>query len=423
MNKYAIKLKDNENMDFRLPKRIRVTQMQSKLPNITSEKNLRELIYNSIENSEGYSIKEFLDLSQPIIIIVDDHTRKTPTLPAIEILYKKLKQIGVKDDQISILVSSGTHRKMKKEELYARIGKLLDILNVVQHDCYDTENLFFAGNIDGIPIFLNKLLQQKANVIGIGSIVAHKFSGWSGGGKIVCPGVTGYKTILLSHKKAIMEEQIIPGQHNNWFRTFINKVSRIAGLKYLINFIPGIDGVFGLLAGEPDLVHNKGIKVAKKNLTYLFEDRFDIAIISAYPATNDLWQGGKGFYLGDMVVKVGGTIILVTPLDEGKGDHPDFLSMLDKDSVQIKNLIDKNKISDPLAAVAAYAVRNINEHCTLRIVSPNSAIQHKMILNHEIADDFQKVFDESLNEDVNNIAIINDIYLLPEKIVKNQCNK
>ena len=414
MNKYTIKLEDYKFLNFKLPKSIRVIQMKSKLPTISSEEDIKKAIYKALDNSEGCSLKEVVDLSRPIVIIIDDHTRPTPVLPAIEILYEKLQQIGVKNEQISILVSNGTHRKMKKEELYIRIGNLLDILNVVQHDCYNAENLFLSGRIDGIPIILNKLLQHAGTVIGIGSIIAHKFSGWSGGGKIICPGVTGYKTIFLSHRKAIVEEQIIPGLHNNWFRYFIDKVGRLAGLKYIIDFIPGIDGVFSILAGESDAVLNKGIKIAEENLVNWFENRFDIAIISAFPATTDLWQSGKGFYLGDIVVKDGGTIILVTPLDEGKGDHPDFLSILDMESLRIKNLLDQNLINDPLAAVAGYAVRNIADRCNLRIISTNTDFQNIRILDHEITNDIQKVINESLTQDTSDIALLNDIYILPK---------
>lgn len=418
-NKYNLKLKSSTSLNFELPKSTQVIQLKSKLPTISSEKNFKKAIYKAIENSEIYSLKEVVDKKKPIVIIIDDHTRKTPVFEAIEILYEKLQQMGVKNNQIFILVSSGTHRKMKQEELYKRIGYFSDILTIVQHDCYDIENLFLAGNIDGIPIILNKLLQQEATIIGIGSIVAHKFSGWSGGGKIVCPGVTGYETILLSHRKAIIEYQIVPGMRNNWFRTFIDRVSDLAGLKYTINFVPGINGFFDVFAGEPDAVLAKGIEIANENFFNWVGSRCDIAIISAFPATIDIWQSGKGFYLGDMVVKDKGTIILVTPLDEGKGDHPDFLSMLNIEPFRIKNILEQNLITDPLAAVAAYAVRNIAERCVLRIVSTNSTIQHEKILNHEVTDNFQNVIDESLSRNDSDVVIFHDIYVLPEQTVKN----
>lgn len=415
MNRYKIKLKEDKFLNFELPKSIRVSQMKSKLPTISGEKeDMKKEIYKALDNSEGLSLKEAVDLSRPVVITIDDHTRETPVLPAIEILYEKLQQIGVKNEQIYILTSNGTHRKLKKKELYSRIGNLLDTLTVVQHNCYEEENHFLSGYIDGIPIILNKLLQRAGSIIGIGSIMAHKFSGWSGGGKIICPGVTGYKTIFLSHRKAIVEEQIIPGMRNNWFRSFIDKVSKSAGLKYVINFVPGIDGVFSVFAGEPDAVLNKGIKIAENNFINWFDNRFDIAIISAFPAITDFWQSGKGFYLGDMIVKDGGTIILVTPLDEGLGDHPNFMSILDMDSYQIKHSLNQNLIADPLAAVAAYAIRNIANRCTLRIISTNPVIQNIRILDQEITSNIQNILNESLNQDTSDIALLNDIYILPK---------
>lgn len=394
--------------------------MNSNLPAISNTKhiNIKKAINNALNNSAVYRLEEVINLKNKVVIIIDDYTRQTPVLPAVEILYDKIKSMGVKNEQFFILISSGTHRKMKKKELYQRLGNLTDVIKVVQHDCYDKNNLFSAGDIDGIPVDLNKLLQYDANVIGIGSIMAHKFSGWSGGGKIICPGVTGYETIFLSHKKAIIEEQISPGQSNNWFRTFINKVSQIAGLKYIINFIPGINGFFSVLAGAPKAVLNKGIKVARKNLTNWFEDRFDLAVVSAYPATYDLWQSGKGFYLGDIVTKDGGVIILVTYLNELEGGHPEFLSLLDLEPQRIKKLLDKNLINDPLAAVAAYAVSNINKRCILRVVSANSDAQQVKILGHKITDDLQMLIDKALNKGTKNVVIIDDIYVLPEKVLR-----
>jgi len=179
----------------------------------------------------------FIDLKKPVVIIVDDHTRGTPVKSVLPFLWNNLKKIGVVQSQVTILVANGTHRHMTNEELREKLGEFLDMFNVVQHDC-DKENLM-VGTKDGIPIYLNKLVVKTPNVLGIGSVVAHKFSGWSGGSKLICPGVSGYETIFLTHERAIVEEKIKLGQKDNWFRSFMNYVSKLANLKFLVNFVTG----------------------------------------------------------------------------------------------------------------------------------------------------------------------------------------
>ena len=131
--------------------------MKSRLPAIPSSdtENMKKVIHHALNNSKVYSLNEFIDLRKKVIIVIDDYTRNTPILPSIEILYEKLRLIGVKNEQIFVLTSNGTHRKMNKEEIYQRLGSLSDVIKVVQHDCYDKNNLFYVGDIDGVPVTLN----------------------------------------------------------------------------------------------------------------------------------------------------------------------------------------------------------------------------------------------------------------------------
>lgn len=388
--------------------------MQSQLPRLSKDREaLRPAIANALDHSHGYALREVVKLDQPVLIVVDDHTRGTPVLPTLEVLYERLREIGVKDEQLTILIAAGTHRAMTDDELRQRLGQFFDLLHVEQHNCHAANHLFSAGEIENIPIMLNTLIQQAGTVIGIGSIVAHKFSGWSGAGKIICPGVASYQTIFLSHRRALVEEFIQPGMSTNWHRTFIDQVAKLAGLNYLINYVPGVGGIFDVLAGEPETVLKQAINLAKDQLAVPFQQRFDIVVISAFPGTTDLWQSGKGFYTGNMLVKDGGTIVLVSPLDEGLGDHPAFISTLEMDLPQIQQFLYQEAVPDPLASAAAYAVREIATRCTLRIVSTNQQLQHRHMLEHEIIADIQQVINESVTPATRNLVICQDVYVLP----------
>lgn len=375
---------------------------------------LRKAVGEALDSARGRSLVQAVDARRRVVIVIDDHTRGTPTSLALEVLYERLRSIGVSDGQMMILVSAGTHRTMTDQEIRARTGSVGKSLEVVQHNCTDSRELYLAGEIDSIPVWLNRHLRDAGAVIGIGSLVAHKFSGWSGGAKIICPGLAGYETIYRCHYTSIVEERIVPGQRENWFRSFINKVGDLAGLNFCLNFVPTIDGIAGLTAGDPRAVLERNIALAEDGMAACFVEKPDLVIVSAFPSTSDLWQSGKGFYIGEMLVRDGGTLALVTPLEEGLGDHPDFLSLLERSPSEILNLLDAKKLLDPLAAVAAYAIRRIGERCRLRIVTSNESLHGHFMLGATITGDLQSVADEVLRSGGESVALINDSYVLPD---------
>jgi len=374
---------------------------------------LRKALDASLSSSHGRRLEELIDRRRRVIIAIDDHTRGTPTATALETLSERLKAIGVGEAQTTILVSAGTHRPMTENELKEKAGGLYGRVEIVQHDCLDDAELYKAGEIDGIPVRLNRRLKEAGAVIGIGSLVAHKFSGWSGGAKIICPGLTGYETVYRCHYKSIVEERIVPGQRSNWFRSFIDRVGDLAGLKFCVNFIPTIGGIVGITAGEPRLAFGGGVSTAENFMSTRFEKKYDTVIVSSFPATTDLWQSGKGFYSGEMLTRDGGTLVLVTPLEEGLGDHPEFISLLEKTPGEILDLLRSGKLADPLAAVASYAIRRIGERCRLRIVTSNASLLGRDVLGAPIQGDFDAVTAEAISEEAPDLAVINDSYILP----------
>lgn len=375
-------------------------------------------INEALSSRHGPALEDIVNPRKRVIYAIDDHTRGTPTAPILERLQERLNAMGLSDAQTMILVSAGTHRPMNEQELHMKVGGLYGRVEIILHDCMNSEELYKAGIIDGIPVLLNKNLRDAGTVIGIGSLVAHKFSGWSGGAKIICPGLTGYETIYRCHYKSIIEEHIIPGQKDNWFRGFIDRIGDLAGLKYSVNCIPTIGGLVGVVAGDPHAAFDRSVSIAEDFMATSFEKKHDLVVVSAYPATTDLWQSGKGFYNGDLLVKDGGTLVLVTPLDEGLGDHPEFISLLEKSPAEILAVLDSGKLEDPLAAVASYAIRRISERCRLRIVTNNHSIVGHDLLGAPISGDIDSVTAEAFRDGARDLAVVNDSYILPKTLVE-----
>ena len=172
------------------------------------------------------------------------------------------------------------------------------------------------------------------------------------------------------------------------------------------------------MAGDPHAAFDRSVSIAEDFMATGFEKKHDLVVVSAYPATTDLWQSGKGFYNGDLLVKDGGTLVLVTPLDEGLGDHPEFISLLEKSPAEILAVLDSGKLEDPLAAVASYAIRRISERCRLRIVTNNRSIVGHDLLGAPISGDIDSATAEAFRDGARDLAVVNDSYILPKTIVK-----
>jgi lactate racemase len=412
---YEVQLSSTQHVTFDVPTKVRPFLLgRNDSPVVRTPSELEEMVRDAVGPTSDYPVVPIVHSTKPVVIVIDDHTRSTPILPALTVVYEEIRRIGVTDEQITVLVSTGTHRPMSEGEVSERLGEFRKHLAVVQHDCLAPENLYPLGEIDGIPVLVNRTLKDAGTVIGIGSLVAHKFSGWSGTGKIICPGVAGYETIYRSHSRSIIEESIVPGQVDNWFRRFVDVVADRAGLSYCINFLPAADGRTAVVAGPPETVLKRGIEIALRQNGETVPTMSDLVIASAYPSTTDLWQSGKAIYSAEMVAKNGGTIVLVTPLDDGLGDHPDFLKLLNFPSPKIRKILAVGKLEDPLAAVAAYAVRRIADRCPIRIVTTNRTVQGQELLGQRIGGDLQKPIDEAVAAGIDSFVLLGNSYVLPQ---------
>lgn len=366
----------------------------------------RQLDEELRKNITMEKLKMLLDLKKPVVVVVDDQTRKTPVKEALRHLWFNFSKLGFSRNQVTILVANGTHRFMTGVEMKSKLGDFPQEFHVEQHNCYKQNSL--VASKDGIPIYLNNTLLKSSNVIGIGSVLAHKFSGWSGGSKIISPGVCGYETVFLSHKRSALQEIVSPGQKQNWFRTFIDYVGRVANLKLLINFVMGASGPLSVFAGEPQKVFDQAVREAKRFLCHKLENKYDVTVVSAYPSTKDLWQTGKSFYLGDLTTRDEGHIIVVSSLEDGFGDHPKFAEFLSYDLRDLEAIIDQDSVEDPLAIVAAIAVKRITLKKRITVVTKENNIPCINIKNFEIVPTFPEKILKNRS-----VVILKDSYVLP----------
>ena len=264
-----------------------------------------------------------------VIVLVEDNTRHTPVDRILPVLFDYLNAAGVADEHIEILVAPGTHRIMSGAEVRHKVGaEAHRRVRISQHDCTVPESMtdlepVHAGGIE-IPVEVNKKILEADLLIGLGNILPHCGAGFSGGAKILQPGVCGVVTTSATHIAATLLPEIPLGDIDSPVRVGMEKVARIAGLSFIVNVVRDPKGrVLTVVAGDFVAAHRLGVEVSRRAYAVRVPEPADIVVVSSFPADIDWWQAEKGLIAAYFAVKEGGVIVLAAPCPEGlEHNHP-----------------------------------------------------------------------------------------------------
>ncbi len=359
----------NKSLRFELEAEAQVTQATlNTLPEIDLDGELKKALDRPIGSQP---LEELAKGLGSVLLICDDNTRPTPAHLILPSVIERLRAAGVALENIAILIAGGSHRPMTEEELEAKVGsEVYPSVQVLNHEFDNKDKLVHLGETkNGTPIWINKMVFDADLVLGIGGIVPHRYCGWSGGGKIIQPGVCGEDTTIATHLMITKDESITLGNIDNPVRKEIDDIALRAGLKFIVNAILDANQrIVGLVAGDPIKAHREGVELAKKVYGVPLKQA-DLVVTSSFPADLNFWQAGKALYSADLAVKTGGTIILVTPAIEGPGEHLEFLTLMAKPYDEILSLVDRDEVQDKIGAAGALAVAIVKQRAQVKIVS------------------------------------------------------
>jgi len=257
-----------------------------------------------------------------VVILSEDQTRPTRTGLVILPLLEHLNELGVSDDQVEIIIALGTHRKTKEEELRDKLGEeILKRVKVSLHDPDDPNGLVFMGTTSrGTPCWINKTYAEAGLKLGVGTINPHYFAGYSGGPKIILPGVSGRETIRRNHVLIRHEGTVQGRREGNILWEDMLETARIAGIDMKIDVLLNTNQeVHRLYAGDVAEAQKEAIDGFLKIYGVPVPSPADVTITSSYPLEIDLIQSGKAILLADLVTKPGGTILVLSACRDGAG--------------------------------------------------------------------------------------------------------
>ncbi|MCA1607545.1 MAG: lactate racemase domain-containing protein, partial [Acidobacteria bacterium] len=205
-------------------------------PRPAGKVNEEELLARAFaEPHRAPPLREAVKSTDRVLILIDDGTRGTPICRVLHHVVRELWAAGVLDQQIGLLTAQGTHRGMGEKEMMRKLGDFHGRFTVHQHRWLDKSKLHdFGRTSDGTRMTANSLLQEADFVMGLGSIVPHRIKGFSGGAKIVFPGVSGREMQERNQWEAAQRiSETVMGVAENSMRLRIEEAARLVGLRYI----------------------------------------------------------------------------------------------------------------------------------------------------------------------------------------------
>ena len=291
-------------------------------------------ILTALRNPIGtLPLRRIVEPTQSVAISVCDITRPMPSKTLLPLLLGELRHVP--PENITILIATGTHRTNTEEELAEMLGKeVVDKYRVVNHDGFDDDSLEEIGSTDsGIQVLLNRRWVESDIRITTGFVEPHFFAGFSGGPKMVAPGLAGFPTIMRLHDAAMIGHPnarfaITVG---NPIHDAIREIARMSSVDFSVDVTINRDKrITSVYAGELFAVHKAACAVAQRLAMQPVSAPFDLVLTtnSGYPLDQNLYQAVKGMSAAAQVVRDGGRIICAAECSEGVPEHGQYRDIL-----------------------------------------------------------------------------------------------
>jgi lactate racemase len=343
------------------------------------------LVTESLASPIGMSrLSQVVNPESRILVIIDDMSRPTPVRHIVPPLLAELARGGARDANIRFLVALGTHRPMTEQEIGTKLGtETAARFPVINHEWSNPAELHDYGTLDDTRVLLNRAMHESDVVIGIGSIAPHPAAGFSGGGKIIAPGVASSEAVGEFHWQSVHHAQKdVLGLRDNPMRERIDRMARMAGLTAIVNVVLDARGkIVCCVTGDLVEAHRAGCDKAGEfyRVAIPSPETAGIFIIDTHPLDQDLWQGVKAMCALECVAPDGAVVILVTPAPEGVSrQHPAVLEIGYRNLATTRALVEAGRL-DRITAHNIVQGGRLVERTQAFMVSPGitpQEIQH-----------------------------------------------
>ena len=282
----------------------------------------------------GPPLREVVRGRRTVAISICDGTRPQPRRIVVPALLEELEGL-VRSEDVVVLVATGTHRANSEEELREMLGdEVLAAVRVVNHDARDTASLTWLGRHGAdVPVWLNSEWVRADVRITTGFVEPHFFAGFSGGPKLVAPGLAGLETTLTLHDAArIGHPDARWGvTHGNPVHDDVRAIAAATGTHFALDVVlDGEQRVARAFGGELFAMHEAACALVRQTAMRAVPRPFDVVLTtnSGFPLDQNLYQAVKGMSAAAQVVRDGGTIVCAAECRDGFPSHGPYRAEL-----------------------------------------------------------------------------------------------
>jgi nickel-dependent lactate racemase len=286
---------------------------------------------------------DFFSETDNVLIVVNDHTRPTPTLKILQ---------SIEDftpyDRCSFIIASGAHRDPDDVELKNILGDYIREDNIIYHRAGLKKDLDYIGTTSsGNEIYLNKAIRNFNSILAINSIEPHYFAGFTGGRKSFLPGISGRDTIERNHSLAINAGSAPLKLKGNPVHEEMDEVVDLLSDYNIFAIQVSLNReneIYNIHTGDIRSAFNKCCEECKGLFSIPFSEKADVVIaVAGSPLDINLYQSQKAIENSKVLLKDDGILLLISSCYEGIG--PDaFYQLLSsgKDFAELKEEIKTN---------------------------------------------------------------------------------
>ncbi len=268
-------------------------------------------------------------------IAVCDITRPVPNTLLLPPILDTLEKNGIERNNITIIIATGNHRPAPDKEIRELLGsEVAQNYRVINHHSRQLDEHTFLGHtpLYHAPIYVDTRFLDADLKILTGLIEPHFMAGYSGGRKLVTPGMAAFDTVKVLHGPDIMDhpkavEGIIGG---NPLHEEILFIARKVGSDFIANVTMNEKQcITGIFCGDMENAFIDGVKLAEKQTTDTVPSPVDCVITTSagYPLDLTFYQAVKGMCTAVPIVKENGIIIIAAQCAEGIGG-PEFTKLI-----------------------------------------------------------------------------------------------
>jgi nickel-dependent lactate racemase len=265
-------------------------------------------------------------------ILICDITRPVPNRLFLRPMIETMLSAGIPRENICVLVATGLHRPNLGQELAELVGDpwVLETVRVENHYARDEDAHVDLGftRTRRTPVKLDRLFVEADLRIATGLVEPHFMAGWSGGRKVVAPGVAHHETIRTFHSARFMEDPLAVQCNlvGNPLHEEQLEIVRMLGEVYALNTVIDEDRDLAFVSfGEIIASHQAAVDYVEGATHVPVPRRFRTVVTSSagYPLDKTYYQTVKGMVTPLDILEPGGTLIIASECSEGFGS-PEF---------------------------------------------------------------------------------------------------